>query len=130
MLTVTLQRLAIVLCVVFLVAVFLLVRKNRIILKYSLLWLLTCLVLLLLAIFPEILDTVSRWIGVYVPSNAFFAILLFCIFLMLISFSIIVSSDQRAIVRLTQEISVLENRIRELESAVKPAEDVPSGERA
>ncbi|MBQ8160065.1 MAG: DUF2304 domain-containing protein [Clostridia bacterium] len=130
MLTVTLQRLAIVLCVVFLVAVFLLVRKNRIILKYSLLWLLTCLVLLLLAIFPEILDTVSRWIGVYVPSNAFFAILLFCIFLMLISFSIIVSSDQRAIVRLTQEISVLENRIRELESAVKPAEDVPAGERA
>ena len=45
------------------------------------------LVLLLLAIFPQLLNKMSRLIGVYSPVNALFAVLLCCGLVLMISFS-------------------------------------------
>lgn len=121
MITQRLQWFAIIIGVVFLVMMIELIRKNRVTLKYALLWLFSGLVLLVLAIFPQVLNWISRLIGVYSPVNALFAILLCCGLVLMISFSVIVSGNKKAEVRLTQKISLLENRIRELEKQTQDA---------
>ena len=129
MITQRLQLFAIVVGVVFLVMMIELIRKNRVALKYALLWLFSGLVLLVLAIFPQVLNWFAGLIGVYSPVNALFAILLCCGLVLMISFSVIVSGNKKAVVRLTQEISLLENRIRELEKNATEAGTEPAEEK-
>ena len=115
MITQRLLWFAIIVGVLFLVMMIDLIRKNRVALKYALLWLFSGLLMILLAIFPKILDRMARLVGIYSPVNALFAVLLCCGLVLMISFSVIMSGNKKSIVRLTQEISLLENRIRELE---------------
>ena len=128
MITSRLQWFAIVAGILFLLVMIELIRKNRVALKYALLWLLSGLLMILLAIFPRILDRMARLIGIYSPVNALFAVLLCCGLVLMISFSVIMSGNKKAIVRLTQEISLLENRIRELEGK-RAAEKEPAEEK-
>lgn len=114
-----LQWSALVAGILFLVMMFELIRKNRVTLKYALLWLFSGVVMLLLAIFPQLLNILADAIGVYNPVNALFAIMLCCGLVLMISFSVIMSGNKKAIVRLTQAVSLLENRVRELEEREK-----------
>ena len=128
MITQRLQWFAIIVGILFLVMMIELIRKNRVALKYALLWLLSGVLMLLLAIFPQLLDRMARMIGIYSPVNALFAVLLCCGLVLMISFSVIMSGNKKAIVRLTQEISLMENRIRELEGK-QAAEDKAAEEK-
>ena len=122
MITQRLQWFAIIVGILFLVMMIELIRKNKVALKYALLWLFSGILLLLLAIFPQLLDGMARMIGIYSPVNALFAVLLCCGLVLMISFSVIMSGNKKAIVRLTQEISLMENRIRQMEGK-QAAED-------
>lgn len=128
MITQRLQWFAIIVGILFLVMMIDLIRKNRVALKYALLWLFSGLLMMLLAIFPHLLDSMARMIGIYSPVNALFAVLLCCGLVLMISFSVIMSGNKKAIVRLTQEISLMEKRIRELEGK-QAAEDVAAEEK-
>ena len=128
MITQRLQWFAIIVGILFLVMMIELIRKNRVALKYALLWLFSGVLMLLLAIFPQLLDRMARMIGIYSPVNALFAVLLCCGLVLMISFSVIMSGNKKAIVRLTQEISLMENRIRELEGK-QAAEDKAAEEK-
>ena len=130
MITRRLQLTALLVGILFLVMMIELIRKNRVSLKYALLWLFSGAVMLLLAVFPKLLDMLSRLIGVYSPVNALFAILLCCGLVLMISFSVIMSGNKKAIVRLTQEISLLEKRIRELEKKQEAPEADPEEKEA
>ena len=126
MITQRLQWFALVIGILFMVMMIELIRKNRVSLKYALLWLFSGVVMILLAVFPTLLDRFAGLIGVYSPVNALFAILLCCGLVLMISFSVIMSGNKKAIVRLTQEISLLEKRIRELEKK----QDAPEADSA
>ena len=115
MITQRLQMVALIAGILFLVMMIDLIRKNRVTVKYALLWLLSGVIMIVLAVFPQLLDMLAGLIGVYSPVNALFAILLCCGLVLMISFSVIMSGNKKAIVKLTQEISLLENRIRKLE---------------
>ena len=128
MITQRLQWFAIIVGILFLVMMIELIRKNRVALKYALLWLLSGVLMLLFAIFPQLLDRMARMIGIYSPVNALFAVLLCCGLVLMISFSVIMSGNKKAIVRLIQEISLMENRIRELEGK-QAAEDKAAEEK-
>ena len=93
----------------------LLLKKNRLLLKYSLLWIFAGVVMLLFAIWPSLLDRISRIVGIYNPANALFIIAFFCVILILISLTSIVSAMNEKIKRLVQNQALLEARIRELE---------------
>ena len=115
MITQRLQMVALIAGILFLVMMIDLIRKNRVTVKYALLWLLSGVIMIVLAVFPQLLDLLAGLIGVYSPVNALFAILLCCGLVLMISFSVIMSGNKKAIVKLMQEISLLENRIRKLE---------------
>ena len=77
-----------------------LVRQRRLRSKYAVLWLSVGVVLGALAVFPQILTTLSEWVGVYDPPNLF--LLVACAFLFVV------------VVHFSWELSRLEDRSRVL----------------
>ena len=115
MITGRFQFFAIAAVALFFLLVFFLLKKNRLSLRYSLLWLLSGVIMLVLALFPGLLDGFARLIGIYSSVNALFAVIFFCGLMLMISFTVIVSREKQEIVRSIQRMAVLEKRIQELE---------------
>ena len=115
-----LQVFAIIAAVIFFIILILMLKKRKLSLRYSLLWMFSGLLMLILAVFPGTLDWFAGLIGVYSSVNALFAVMLFCGLILMISFTSIVSKEKQEIVRIVQKVAVLENRIEELEKENKP----------
>lgn len=73
--------------------------------------------MLILAIFPQILNVSAELLGIYDPTNALFAIAFFCVIIILMSLTAIVSKMNEKIKRLVQTIALLDKRIRENEES-------------
>jgi hypothetical protein len=110
-----------------LLAVLEMVRRRRLGERYALLWLLSALVLLGLALWSGALERISRAIGVIYPPNALFFIAIGCIVLLLLHFSAVLSrlSDQSE--TLAQRLAILEERLRRQEArAASAPEPLPA----
>lgn len=115
MITRTFQLIVLAITVAFFAWVVSLLKKRRLDLKYTLLWLLCGAVMLVMGIFPKSLDYLSAMLGVYSPTNALFAIISLFLILLCLSLTIIVSRLNDAVKRLTQRVALLEKKIREEE---------------
>lgn len=85
------------------------VKKNKISVKYSIVWYLCMVILALFTIFPNILGYVTNLVGIEVSSNFIFAFMIGVLFIITLSLTIIVSEQQEKIKQLVQEISILKN---------------------
>lgn len=85
------------------------VKKNKISIKYSIVWYLSLLLLTIFTIFPVILGYVTKLIGIQLSSNFIFAFMIGVLFVITLSLTIIVSEQQDKIKMLIQEISILKN---------------------
>jgi hypothetical protein len=99
-----------------------LVRRRRLLERYALLWLLSSVVLLGLAIWRGFLEDVASALGVAYPPNALFLIAFVFILLLLLHFSVVVSrlADQTKV--LAQRLALLEARVR-AQPAKEPSEE-------
>lgn len=97
---------------------FWLLKKNNLTLKYTLLWLLTGVVMLLVVIFPTILETPLRAIGIVEWTNGIFALILLFLIIICIIITSIVSKINDMNRKLTQQCAIYEKRIRELEKKI------------
>lgn len=88
-------------------------RKKSLTLKYSLLWMFSALLLLIIVIFPRIINGVTKLLGIASPVNAVFTIVLFLVLMILISLSVIVSKQHARIKKLIQSVALLEKRLRD-----------------
>lgn len=95
--------------------VFQLLKRKSLNLKYTLLWLFSGVIMLVLAIFPQILSWLAALVGVYEPTNALFAFMFFCVIIILMSLTAIVSKLNEKTKRVIQALALLEKRIRDLE---------------
>ena len=107
MITPKMQTVAIIAVIVFFVILVWLLRKNRMELRYALLWFFCGIIMMVLAVFPDILDWFSRLVGIYSSVNALFAVTLFFALLLILSLTSIVSREKQEVVRLIQELAVL-----------------------
>lgn len=71
--------------------------------------------MLALALFPQILNWFAALIGIYEPTNALFALIFFCIIIILMSLTAIVSKLNERLKRLIQSVALIEKRLREQE---------------
>ena len=94
-------------------------KKESIILKYALIWIVCGGLFVLFLIFPEVVFSASRLIGVSNPVNAVFLLFAGFALMMLLSFSSIISKNNGMVRKLTQQLALLENRVRELEREEK-----------
>ena len=89
------------------------VHKKNISMKYASFWILTVFILIVLAVFPNVVISISSWLGFEAPANMVF-LLCFCIifyilFLLTLSFSKLNIKLKETI----QEISILKKELEE-----------------
>jgi hypothetical protein len=128
-----LQLVAILGALVLLLVVLEMVRRRRLMERYALLWLLSALVILGLAVWQDALNVIARSLGVASGPNALFFIAVAFILLLLLHFSAAMSrlSDQSKV--LAQRAAILEERLSEVERDGARADadarvDRPAGE--
>ena len=88
-----------------------LIRKHRLSLGDSLLWLLTTTAAVLVTAFPRMLAAAADLAGVQVPSNAVFGVGLLYVALNVLSVTIAASANAAGVRRLSQECALLRAEI-------------------
>ena len=95
--------------------ILMLLKYKKISLKYTLLWLLSGLLLVILVAFPSILSSVSALMGFQSSMNGLIVMLIAFVIIIVMSITSIVSNQSRKIRNLVQYSAMLEKRIRKLE---------------
>lgn len=90
-------------------------RKKQLNLRYTLLWIFSGILMLVLALFPRVLTAFAALVGIYSEVNALFALILFCGIVIVMSLTAIVSMLNDKLRRTAQTVALLEKRVRELE---------------
>ena len=96
-----------------------LIKKNKIEVKYSIIWLAFSVVMVAFAICPYIVLVLGDITGVANPVNFVFLTQIIFILLILLSVTAVISGFSRKIKRLAQTNALLEKRVRRLEQAIK-----------
>ena len=110
-----LQALILVICVIILLYFVDMIRKDKISLKYSLPWLAALAAVMFLVVFPQFITWFAQLLGVATPMNAIFfiAILMMLVFIFLISLSS--SRNAQRVIRLVQEVALLKKALADQE---------------
>ena len=105
---------AIIVSVALLVFIIELVRRKRLREEYSWLWLLTGVIILILALWYDLLQWVTQLTGAALPTSTLFFLGLVFLILISIQFSVKVSELHNQVKNLVQGMGLLKNRIEEL----------------
>lgn len=89
--------------------------KKKLNLKYSLTWLAAGLCMLVLAVFPQLVEMIGSLVGIATPVNTVFLFAGMFMLLIIFTLTMIVSHMNTRIYKLTQMQALLEKRVRELE---------------
>jgi hypothetical protein len=107
----------------FFVAVLEMVRRRRLREDYSLLWLGTFGVLVILSLFRNsLLDGIARLMGIFYPPTALFVVGFGMVLLVLLQFSSVITRLARENKQAAQHIALLGSRLRELERELEARE--------
>jgi hypothetical protein len=124
------QVVAILVSAALLLGLFELVRQRRLLERYALLWMFSAFVLLLLATWTGLLQTLADAVGIKYAPSALFVVAFGFILILLLHFSVAVSrmADQNKV--LAQRLALLEERQRQGEARTgagvgEPAEATP-----
>lgn len=98
----------------FLLYVLHLVARGRLLLKYSLLWLVLCLIMMICAIFPGVVYFLSGLTGIMTPSNLVFLVGIAILLAVALSLSVVISKQALSIKNLTQRIAILEKEMHDM----------------
>lgn len=96
---------------VLLISIIILLRQGKISTKYAILWIFSCLILLILVVFPNVLTFVTKLLGFEVASNMIFSVFIGVLIFLTLALTIIVSNQKAKITMLIQEISILKEKI-------------------
>jgi hypothetical protein len=88
-----------------------LIRKGLLKAGYSLLWFLMVGVLFILSISKNAFFLLSKFLGIYYPPAALFAVVFVLLIIISIHFSVVISRQERRIKRLSQEIALLNKKV-------------------
>lgn len=95
-----------------------LVRRKKLREEYSLLWIITVVVLLVLSIWRDSLKLIAKALGIIYPPNALFVIASLFILAILLHFSVVISSFKQEQQELAQRYAILNLRIEQLEKGI------------
>ena len=118
-----LQYLLIVGTIVLFSLIIYLIKKDKIEVKYAIIWLAFSVAMILFSLFPQLVFILGDLTRVINPVNFVFMIQIIFILLILLSISAVISGFSKKIKGLAQANALLEKRVRELEAKAKAAED-------
>ena len=115
---------AAVVAVVFMAFILDLIRRHRIQERYSVVWFLAGLAMLVGAAFPDLLEVVADLMGVRDTNVALFSLLILLLLGLALNFSVIVSRQAEQITRLAQERALERAREEAPASNGEPTESI------
>lgn len=89
------------------VSILVLLRKKKVNIKYSLIWIILFFILLIATIIPGFLVWVTHLLGFKTASNMVFSLILAVLVIISITLTVIVSQQDKKIRLLIQEVSIL-----------------------
>lgn len=89
------------------------IRRNRMNLKYSLIWIFSSIVILVFVLIPGLLEWTTKMLGFQVTSNMIYMLAIVAILLIVLSLTTIVSRQADEIRSLIQEVSLLKSEKKE-----------------
>ncbi|HLC17813.1 MAG TPA: DUF2304 domain-containing protein [Thermodesulfobacteriota bacterium] len=98
------------------------IRRGLLKEKYSVLWLASAVVVLILSVKKQLLDTIARYLGVDYPPSLLFLVAFLFILLIILHFSVVISIFHEKNKILSQELTLLKNSLREA-GVVPPDEE-------
>jgi len=108
------QVLAIIGSIIFLIFIVELIRKRKIKDAYGLLWVFFGVVFIIISVWRQGLEILSRLLGIYYTPAAFLLILIMAIILILIQYSLVISRLSENNKTLTQQMGILKLEINEM----------------
>lgn len=127
MIPTTLRITLIIAVICYFIVILYFLKQKALNLKYTLLWLLAGVVMGLLVIFPDLLLTIKRIMGIEDNMNSLFIMCIGFMLMILMALTSIVSRQNMKIRKLVQEISILDKQIRELEESHEEMKLVTKG---
>jgi hypothetical protein len=91
-----------------------LIRSRRLQERYALLWLLTGIVILALALWRGALTELAKLVGIAYPPSALFILAALFILVVLLHYSTVISDLSERNLTLAQRVALLEQQLREL----------------
>ena len=113
--TVKAQILIVVILLIALGALIYIVKKRALELKYVLLWLACDIILLVFALFPELMDVFSEVFGILSPVNMLFFFGFVFSLMIIFSLTVALSRVTGSVRRMAQEMALMEERLRKYE---------------
>ncbi len=110
-----LQILLLFCCLITLIVIINMIKKEKIDLKYSLMWILICISIGTLSLFSNSITFIAHVMGVATPVNALFFLGLISVLFILFTLTIAESRKSKRIKELTQRLAILENKLESLE---------------
>jgi hypothetical protein len=108
--------------VLFNVLIFVMLRKEVVELKYTLLWILAGLAMLIFSIFPQIIQYFSSLLGISMPINTLFFFAILFLLVMLLMVTVIISRMKNRVHSMSQRMAILQNQIEDLEKKLQERE--------
>ncbi len=98
--------------------------KSRIITEaQSVPWLISAIVIMLLGIFPNVVNIVSSWFGVWYPPTILFVIIIVLIVFIIFSHSSSISKMINEVSELSMQIAILKDENKDLKSKLEQFEN-------
>lgn len=111
--TINIYSISIMFSIIFLLIVVELVRKNKLQERYSLLWIFISIVFLVLSSTSVLLDPLAKRLDIKNPPSLLFLLGLVYLIAYSLNTTVVVSKQNERITRLTQELSLLKQKMSE-----------------
>lgn len=102
-----LRIILIIFCLIWIIALFYLIKKNKLPVKYSLIWFVPTGILLILIIFPGVISYFTKLLGMVSSTNMIIGIILTILLLITLILTLIIANLKRKVNLLIQEVSIL-----------------------
>lgn len=89
------------------------VRKQKIDLRYALGWILICIPILILTVFPSLITQISNLLGIASPVNMLFFVGFIFVIIIIFTLSVSVSHLATKLKMMAQEIAILKHELNE-----------------
>ena len=113
--SITLRIVLIVIAILYLITLIRRLKKRKLQLSFSIFWMITGVVLILIALFPAIIVNLSGIFGFQAPSNMLFLLTIFIAYYLIFELTLKLSQENKKNIALVQEISLLKRRVEILE---------------
>ncbi|MDD4387387.1 MAG: DUF2304 domain-containing protein [Clostridia bacterium] len=103
--------LAIIFSILFLVFVLNLVRRNKLDVKYSVIWIILSILTIIISIKPRFVEIIALKLDVVYTPSLMFLCAVVAVVVYIIHLSVVVTKQNKAIIRLVQELSIINNNL-------------------